>query len=313
MNLSVVVLAFGVGVLATVNPCGFAMLPALLGNYLHNDEPDDSGGQAVLGRLVRGFGVGTAVSAGFTTVLTVAGLLVAVGLRQLVTAVPWVAIVIGALLVVLGIALATGHNIGLRLGQGSSAPRGRGTGHLMLFGGAYAIASLSCTLGVLLAVVAQATATSGPAGLVLAFAAYAAGAATILTGFTITIALAKATLFDPLRRLMPSATRIGGIMLAVSGAYLIAYWLPTLTGRDSGRRVAGITEGTSSAIADLLDTHPRLVGGLAIALLLTGTTAVLLRQHAGADTKDGPTRVAPGEDTASVHGSHDEQKIEQNG
>lgn len=52
----------------------------------------------------------------------------------------------------------------------------------------YAAASLSCTLGVLLAVIAQAQATAGYGGLLAVFAAYAAGSAALL--FTVSIATA---------------------------------------------------------------------------------------------------------------------------
>jgi len=48
------------------------------------------------------------------------------------------------------------------------------------FGVGYALASLSCTFGVILAVIAQAQATYSYAGLLLVFGVYAAGSATVL-------------------------------------------------------------------------------------------------------------------------------------
>lgn len=90
----------------------------------------------------------------------------------------------------------------------------------MLFGAGYAVASLSCTLGVLLAVIAQATATIGAAALGIVFVAYSAGASTVLVGFTLAWTVAKAAV---VQRLLPVATRIGGGLLVVSGLYSIVY------------------------------------------------------------------------------------------
>ena len=53
--------AFGVGMVATVNPCGFAMLPAYLSFFLGLEEADDDTRASVLHALV----IGATVTAGF--------------------------------------------------------------------------------------------------------------------------------------------------------------------------------------------------------------------------------------------------------
>lgn len=65
----------------------------------------------------------------------------------------------------------------------------RGPAGMLAFGAAYAIASLSCTLAVLLAVIAQALAASSLTTLVAVFAAYAAGASTVLVLLALSTAL----------------------------------------------------------------------------------------------------------------------------
>ena len=81
--MSQLVAAFVTGMLATVNPCGFAMLPAFLAFYVGN------GADAARPRpLLAGLRAGAAVSAGFSVVFTLAGLLLALGLRMIVGAVP---------------------------------------------------------------------------------------------------------------------------------------------------------------------------------------------------------------------------------
>ena len=62
-------LAFASGMVATVNPCGFAMLPAYLGYFLGLEGQD----RDVQASVSRSLGVGLSVSAGFLVVFGLAG------------------------------------------------------------------------------------------------------------------------------------------------------------------------------------------------------------------------------------------------
>jgi cytochrome c-type biogenesis protein len=79
-------LAFGGGMLATVNPCGFAMLPAFIAYYFGDDDGSQHRPLPISRRLGQGLSVGAALSLGFAGTFSVAGLLVAFGLRSLVGA-----------------------------------------------------------------------------------------------------------------------------------------------------------------------------------------------------------------------------------
>jgi cytochrome c-type biogenesis protein len=83
--------AFTAGMVATVNPCGFAMLPAYLSYFIGLED----GGEDARGSVARALVVGVAVSAGFLAVFGVAGLLITAGIRSFIDYLPWVAIVIG--------------------------------------------------------------------------------------------------------------------------------------------------------------------------------------------------------------------------
>src|SRR3546814_15394402 len=63
-------IAFASGMLATVNPCGFAMLPAYLGFFLGQEGGD----RDVRASVRRPLGVGLSVSAGFPLVFSIVGL-----------------------------------------------------------------------------------------------------------------------------------------------------------------------------------------------------------------------------------------------
>ncbi len=64
-----ILLAFTAGMVATVNPCGFAMLPAYLSFFLGDEELSPSRSEAV----AKAIGVGAAVSGGFLLVFGIAG------------------------------------------------------------------------------------------------------------------------------------------------------------------------------------------------------------------------------------------------
>ena len=278
--------AFGAGILATVNPCGFAVLAAFLAFYLGDNSQAAEPG---LSRLVDGLVVGGAVSAGFAGVFIAAGLLVAAGLRSLAHVVPWVAVGVGAALVVVGLFLLAGRHVGIGLGDRLRPGSERGWRPMVVFGAGYATASLSCTLGVLLAVVAQATATRNPAQMLAVFAAYGAGSATVLTGLAVAAATAKVGLSRWLRRLLPLAGRLGGVVLVASGAYLLSYWLPAVqTSSGRGRAAIGLPDAASASLSRLLDGHVGLFAALGAAFALAGTAA-LVRSRREASPAGPPT------------------------
>ena len=63
------IFAFTAGLLSTVNPCGFAMLPAYL-SFFMGLEDEDAPRRVVVGRALK---IGLIMSAGFVAVFTVIG------------------------------------------------------------------------------------------------------------------------------------------------------------------------------------------------------------------------------------------------
>ena len=84
--------AFTAGMVATVNPCGFAMLPAYLGYFLGREDEVE---RTTAGNLVRALIVGSVVSAGFLIVFAIAGAIVLRTALAIGDWSPWLTIVIG--------------------------------------------------------------------------------------------------------------------------------------------------------------------------------------------------------------------------
>lgn len=276
--IALLAMAFGAGLISPVNPCGFALLPALLGTVADPGERSN-GRTSVAARLGAGLGSGLVIAAGFAGILTVAGLALAAGLRAVTGLAPWFAVAVGVLLAVAGLAMLTGWQLPLRLTTRAQPRRRGGRWGLFAFGVGYGIASLSCTVAVLLAVVSQAAATTNLAGMLAVFAAYAAGAATLLLLLSVSAAFASTLATRWVRRLLPHMHRITAVLLILSGAYLLAYWIPVTTG--AGPPAALSLGAFAGTVATWISTHQTLVVILALAaVLLAAITTLFVKDRA---------------------------------
>ncbi len=273
-----VTLAFGAGLLATVNPCGFALLPGFLSFYLGGSD-GEAAPTSVLSRARQGFAVGLVLSGAFSAVFIVTGLVVSAGLRSVLTAVPWVAFAIGIVLIALGGAMLAGRRVSLlsvsRLQPG--VEQRTGYARVAAFGVAYALASLSCTLAVFLIVVSQALTVSGVVETLAVFGAYAAGSASVLLALSVSAALARGALALAVRSLAPFVNRLAGALLLLSGLYLVAYWLPALgdgSPNPTGA-LASRSERISSTLAAFFAAHTGVFAvGLAFLLAVGAALSV---------------------------------------
>jgi cytochrome c-type biogenesis protein len=266
--------AFGAGLLATVSPCAFVMLPSFLAISLGAAEQRDHAG--LLSRCAHGLAMGLAVSAAFSAVLVFAGLVLAAGMRALVDAIPWLAVAVGVGLVIAGAAMLAGRELGLAAVRrlGPRAPTGRGYARAATFGVGYAVASLSCSIAVVLAVATQATATTNPVQVLAVFGAFAAGATSALLALSLSVALANGFIARAMRRVAPAVNPLAGVLLILSGAYLVAYWLPALLGHDEASGpLEEATRTLSSTVANFLAAH---TGAFAIGLALIAAIATAL-------------------------------------
>ncbi|MBX3313795.1 MAG: cytochrome c biogenesis protein CcdA [Actinobacteria bacterium] len=212
--------AFTTGMVATVNPCGFAMLPAYLGFFLGaDDEPD----RDLLSSLVRGLVVGATVSAGFLVLFAAAGMLVSwtsIGVGEIS---PWFTVAIGAVLLVGGIAFARGWMPRILLPRLDKGGRDTTLWSMFVFGISYAIASLSCTLPVFTTVVVTTFSRENLWSGVATFAAYGLGMGMLLMVLTLTLAAARQGMVTALRRALPYVHTVSGVIMALMGAYLV-WW-----------------------------------------------------------------------------------------
>jgi cytochrome c-type biogenesis protein len=215
------------GSLAGVNPCGFPLLPAFLSFYVGADE---SHLPRAGSRVGQGLLVGALVTTGFLGVFGVIGVPISYGATEITRAVPWAGLAVGAAMAGIGLIAASGRHIGYQVRRPMPLRRERNARTMIVFGAAYAVCSLGCTMPVFLALVGASLATASAAESLVVFGFYGLGMATTLMALSVAAALARDGLARSLKRLLPYMGRVAGGLLLASGAYLSYYWGQVLWG-----------------------------------------------------------------------------------
>ena len=285
-------LALGAGLLAAVNPCGFALLPAYLSLLIVGDD------SPTRARAVgRALWLTAAMTLGFAGVFAVFGLAVAPVAAGLQQHLPWFTVALGLMLAALGTVLASGRNVPLprvrRAGNRSRRPLTGSFTSMASFGAGYALASLTCTIAPFLAVVVAGFRTDSVAVGVALFLAYAAGMGLVVGTVAVAVAGANDSLVRGIRRTGAWVPRFSGVLLVLAGLYVGYYgwWeLRVLAGGDPDDPVitaAGTVQRT------LVETVQAVgaVGWLVVGALLVAGIALGRRRGrpTGRDRRAGDT------------------------
>ena len=268
-------LSFGGGLLAAVNPCGFVLLPTYLMYYLgvsgREEVPVEHG-------VSRALNVSLSVSAGFMTVFIIVGSISRLFTDWLNQNAKYVALVIGIGLFALGIAMLFGYRLPFstpKLDIGDRA-RDRTFVSMYLFGVAYAIASIGCTIGPFSATVLGTIDTDGFLAGLVAIALYGVAMSLLVSALTVSIALARSGLLRVLRTGMRYVEVASAVIMIFSGSYLAWYWFNDIREKyddDLTGRVIGWQERLSQWI-DGNRTSVAVIAGLVVVVAAVGGTVV---------------------------------------
>jgi cytochrome c-type biogenesis protein len=227
-------LAFSAGTATFFAPCAFPLVPGYVSYFLgdtaaataRTDGPLARSDDPLAGRLrapiARAGLIGVAASLGITLVYVgLAGTTIALGAGALAD-VAVLELVVGALFVVAGVAMAAGWRVShplVRLPR-----RRRSTVGFFLFGVLYAGAAAGCTAPLFVAVVARGL-TAGPLLGVALAVAYAAGTSAVLIGVTGVAALGGSSVLSTLSGYTDRIYRVAGGLLALSGVAELYYYV----------------------------------------------------------------------------------------
>ncbi len=276
MDLDTIGFALAAGLVAAVNPCGFAMLPAYLALVVAGAQgPGEQSHRGKVTAVARALAATAMMALGFLLVFGTFGLVIAPLASSVQQYLPAVTVVIGAALLGLGVWMLRGREVTLLLPKpGRGAPTAR-LGSMFGYGLAYAVAALSCTIGPFLAVPAGTFRRGSVLEGLLAYLAYGTGMALLVGVLAVATALASSTGLQGARRLLPHVNRVSGVLLVVVGLYVGYYGIYELRlylgdGAASDRVVdaAGEVQGV---LASWVDRSGPLWLLVALALLLGGT------------------------------------------
>ncbi|MEE9324493.1 MAG: cytochrome c biogenesis protein CcdA [Dehalococcoidia bacterium] len=217
--------AFGAGMVASVNPCGFFMLPSYVAYNLGTQEEGFYQSPAPV-RLFRALVLALVATTGFIAIFSLVGYIISLGGNWLISAFPIGGLIIGIAMALVGLWLFATHKpLGIMAASRVTITPQRNLRNVFLFGIAYAVGSLSCTLPIFLVVVGSAIATQGLADSFAQFISYSMGMGVILIAVTVGAALFRGAVARSLKGLMPHVHTISALFLVGAGAYIAYYWI----------------------------------------------------------------------------------------
>lgn len=300
MDQDLLGLAFAAGLVAALNPCGFAMLPAYLTLVVRGEGTGrlatGAAWPATFHSVGRALGATAAMAFGFLVVFGAFGLLTVSVASTVQRYLPYVTVLIGFSLVALGIWLLAGRDLTVLVPNPPArstrwAPTAR-LGSMFGYGVGYAVASLSCTIGPFLAVTG-ASFRGGPVldGMAI-YLAYAAGFTLVVGVLAVAVAFAGSALIERTRRILPYVNRISGALLVVVGLYVGYYGVYEVRlfnangdPDDPVIAAAGRVQGT---LAGWVDQHGAWPWVLALAVLVFAALAWTWRGRARRPTARRP-------------------------
>ena len=224
-------LSFIRGLVAAVNPCGFILLPTYLMYFLGVSGGAPGTQKASIARALK---VSAAVSSGFLAVFLAIGFL-SVPLRSTISAnSKYVTGFIAMGLIVLGTAMLFGYKLPFMTPQIESGKKDQTVKSMFVYGVAYAVASIGCTIGLFLATVFSTRPDETFIDSVVNMIAYGAGMALLVSALTVGFAFANTTLLKFLRNAMQYVDKIAAAFVMMSGLYLAwyFYWVDLDNGGD---------------------------------------------------------------------------------
>ena len=237
--------SFMLGVLAAVNPCGFVLLPAYLLYFLGIDSNNQ---QAPVKRALV---VSAAVSSGFLLVFIIIGTISRLFTQWIELNAKYAGLLIGLALVVMGVAMLAGWKPSF-ITPTIAGQRDRSLRAMFVFGIAYAVASIGCTIGFLTTAIFGSIGVHGFASGVISIVLYGAGMALLVSTLTVTLAVAKGGLLRVLRNGLRYMDKLAAGFIVLTGLYLSWYWYVAISERSSAGNVTSNVENWQSDIASFL-------------------------------------------------------------
>jgi cytochrome c-type biogenesis protein len=277
MDVTVLSVALLAGVLATFNPCGFALLPAYL-TLVASTTEGKTRSQALLG----GMRFAAGMTLGFVLVFGTFGLLISPFTSVIQRYLPILTIVLGIVLIGVGIWLLIGRSTtGPKIAIRGWAP-GTSWWSQIGYGITFALVSLSCTIGPFLAVTGTALRSDNIVNVVITFIVFGLGMGAAVLTLALATTFVGSGLTQWLRTYAGVVTRITGALVLLAGAYVAWFgWFEwrILQGVQVDDPVIGAVAKAQAQLTQFLAAipTPALLAIVALIVIASVALAVHLR------------------------------------
>jgi cytochrome c biogenesis protein CcdA len=271
---------FTLGLVAAVNPCGFPLLPVYLSLFI---EGKDTAALSSVTKVRRSLSAGLYATCGFVVLFGITGILTEAGLSgtyDLTSS--WAhypLALFGVVIVAYGIATIAGRSMNLHLPQIRPGLAQRRPLAIGLFGIAYGVASLGCSLPLFLGVVASAFPHRGVVHGAETFVAYSVGMGLLLSIVALVMSLTELATARRFRILSPIVRPLGGLVLIAVGLYVAAYWISAIVNPTGSTAVMRFVESIQSHLATYVQMHASIIGEVFGVVLVAGILILVLLER----------------------------------
>jgi cytochrome c-type biogenesis protein len=277
MDTATLSLAIVAGVLATFNPCGFALLPAYMGMIAAANE-----GRSKAQALVGGLRFASGMTVGFVLLFGTFGLVFAPFASAISRYLPIVTIIVGISIVALGFWLLLGRKVGNGAGFIKGWSPGESWFSQVGYGLTFAIVSLSCTLGPFLAVTGASIRSSDFFAIVFTFIAFALGMGAAVSVIAIATALTGSQVSVWMRSKSELISRITGSLVILAGLYVAWFgwfeWRINSGGQINDPIIGAVTDA-QSWVVNTLSSYSGLVITLVGLIVITGVAVLIYSKN----------------------------------
>ncbi len=214
--------AFSAGLVAFFSPCAVVLLPGYLTYFLSKYSKDYQLHKVDFNLFLKGLEFALLTILGFFSVFGLIGTLVIIIGQTIKMFIPWIAIITGFILVIVGILILFGKNLTINLPH-IKTQTNKEKKEAYLFGIAYGVAALGCTFPLFLSIVIGSSITSSLMQSIYSLVVYIIGISVLMITAILLLTLSKKIVADKLQKLVPIITKISGVILIIAGLYMVYY------------------------------------------------------------------------------------------
>lgn len=209
------------GIASFFSPCSFPLLPSYVAYYIRPDGKN---------KEQTGLSMGVKASLGIILVFGIIGAIAVSGGRWLADYIPYLELIVGTLILILGIFIISNIDIGGHLSKNltklknrfnMNPKKGSNDSSPFFYGLGYGASSAGCTAPVFIAVILSSWLSQGFQGAIIVLILYLITMSILMIAFSLITVRFKSVLERKLSEASLWINRISGIVLVIAGSYLI--------------------------------------------------------------------------------------------